>query len=73
VWYGFFTAVLPSWLGNPILRNQAELPLNFQLWLGHPPSDFSSRHIMALYVANEFKIAPMTIIASVVLLIEPHV
>jgi transposase-like protein len=37
VWYGFFTAVLPSRCGNPILRNQAEPPLNFQLWVGHPP------------------------------------
>src|ERR1039458_3904899 len=36
VWYCFFTAVLPSRFRNPILRNQAGPPLNFQLWLGHP-------------------------------------
>src|ERR1035441_9707990 len=36
VWYVFFTAVLPSRFGNPILKNQAEPPLNFQLWMGHP-------------------------------------
>src|ERR1035441_3899208 len=36
VWYCFFTAVLPSRFRNPILRNQAGPPLNFQLWVGHP-------------------------------------
>jgi hypothetical protein len=41
VWYVFFTAVLPSRFGNPILRNQAEPPFNFQLWLGHPPAAFA--------------------------------
>lgn len=34
--YSFFTAVLLSRFRTPILRNQAEPPLNFQLWLGHP-------------------------------------
>jgi len=42
VWYFFFTAVLPSRFGNPILRNQAEPPFNFQLWLGHPPHDLGA-------------------------------
>src|ERR1035438_507132 len=45
VWYVFFTAVLPSRFGNPILRNQAEPPLNFQLWLGHPRQVILVSHI----------------------------
>jgi hypothetical protein len=44
VWYVFFTAVLPSRFRNPILRNQAEPPLNFQLWPGHPPRKRPNGH-----------------------------
>src|ERR1035441_2948167 len=46
VWYCFFTAVLPSRFRNPILRNQAGPPLNFQLWLGHPPMNIRSGYLL---------------------------